>query len=139
MKALISREDSAHISGVRSRARQLIRVAVFYFWEEREFRKEDPRRPTSEKASTEESYSKLVYDHAVPASIVADLVLEQADDAAVVKAILEQLNFPCFIHQEEDKLLNQRKLKSRMPAAWDGRDPLARYREVGIKIPGYLD
>ncbi len=39
-----------------------------------------------------------------------------------------------LITKEEDEHLNKAGYRNKMPSEWDGRDPLARYKAVGIEL-----
>jgi hypothetical protein len=51
-----------------------------------------------------------------------------------VRAVLERYGVTVLITLDEDRQLNKAGLRNRMPAEWDGSDPLARYKAVGIEL-----
>ncbi|RTQ99847.1 hypothetical protein [Halomonas nitroreducens] len=78
---------------------------------------------------------KLVYDHAVPFICLQRrlLVLDTVDEPSN-RALLERLNLIALITKDEDEILKSAGLNKSMPKDWDGNDPLARYREMGIEL-----
>lgn len=78
---------------------------------------------------------KLVYDHAVPFIYLQRrlLALETVDEPSI-RALLQQFNLIALITKDEDQMLKSAGLNKNMPRGWDGNDPLARYREMGIEL-----
>jgi hypothetical protein len=54
-------------------------------------------------------------------------------DLGAIEACLRQSYVAGVITYEQNQKLNSGKLRSRMPDDWNGVDPYARYREVGIR------
>ena len=89
--------------------------------------------------------SGLVGDHAIPLEqIVSYLSKKKRDEPEWFEDSIGENNVRKFLEnnlqivmitKDEDTLLNQRKLKSKMPDNWDwGGDKYARYDYVGIQI-----
>ena len=83
------------------------------------------------------SYTKLNlrYEHQVPLSIIKALVAASGYDPLHAEEILKDYFQIVWITKEEDKVLKQHGLNSKMPAGWKiGDAPDARYQEAGIKV-----
>ena len=84
-------------------------------------------------------YTKLGlrYEHRVPLSKIKSLVAELDFDPTAVKEVLYKYFQVVWITQEEDELLRNNGLNSKMPDGWKiGDDPSARYHKVGIQVCG---
>ena len=81
---------------------------------------------------------KLIVDHAVPLSVVVGQLFETGADLSRdgIRTHLERLYHLGLLTDAEDAALNRLKLRSRMPAAWNGADLAARYRAAGIEASG---
>ena len=83
------------------------------------------------------SYTKLNlrYEHQVPLSIIKALVAASGYDPLHAEEILKDYFQIVWITIEEDEVLKQHGLNSKMPAGWKiGDAPDARYQEAGIKV-----
>lgn len=114
-----------------------LREPIFFLWENSgkgsKYKKAKFRSLAS--LGVEEGKNLLRYDHSIPFSIVQEQLLSLNDvSLKTVEQILDSKLIACTITKEEDALLNKAGLNSKMPENWDGVDPLARYREVNIKI-----
>jgi len=77
----------------------------------------------------------LVHDHSVPRKAIVDMMLGVAVPTAVqLLTIFEEFCEGVIITKDEDAALNKAGLRSKMPKDWDGTDPDARYKAVGIAI-----
>ena len=82
-------------------------------------------------------YTKLDlrYEHRVPLSVLISLIAASDYDPLRAEEILKDYFQIVWITIEEDKVLKQHGLNSKMPAGWKiGDAPDARYQEVGIKV-----
>ena len=78
---------------------------------------------------------KIVYDHSIPFRYLREKLLAlQPAEPETVRAILSRFAVSSLLTKEEDGLLSTHGLARTMPADWDGVDPLARYRAVGIDM-----
>lgn len=78
---------------------------------------------------------QLVYDHSIPFRYLqAELLAIEDVSPSQVEMVLEKYGCVALITAEEDSQLNAAGLNRRMPVDWDGIDPLARYRSVGIEL-----
>lgn len=123
--------------GSLSAIRWTLRPAIMTVWEEREYRKFDPRRLRSARASTERNSKKLTYEHVVPLRVVSDLLLTSSGQPDTVGHILRTYVLGCVVHVEEDRRLRELGLAKKMPDGWDQADCFARYRMAGISISGH--
>lgn len=113
-----------------------LREPIHFLWERRAGSKTAAAQYRS-RSSVGLSFGngKLVYDHAVPFIYLQRrlLALETVDEPSI-RALLQQLNLVALITKDEDKVLKSVGLTKSMPKDWDGNDPLARYREMGIEL-----
>jgi len=82
-------------------------------------------------------YTKLDlrYEHRVPLSVLISLIAASDYDPLRAEEILKDYFQIVWITKEEDKVLKQHGLNSKMPAGWKiGDAPDARYQEAGIKV-----
>jgi hypothetical protein len=78
---------------------------------------------------------QLIFDHAIPFKLLQQELLELDDvTPEAVRKVLLRHEVIVFITKEEDKLLNESGLQADMPRSWNRKNPLARYRAVGIKL-----
>jgi hypothetical protein len=74
-----------------------------------------------------------VYDHAIPHKYGLKALLDLAEvTPTTVRPILEKHDVAAIA--DEDARLTAAGLGHKMPDEWDGIDPLARYKAVGIEI-----
>jgi hypothetical protein len=113
-----------------------LREPIFFLWETRNGGKAKVAKYRS-KAAVGLKYGKaqLIYDHAVPFKFLQQKLLAlQSVTEESIRSILEQHGIAVLITQAENALLNKHGYGSNMPPEWDGSDPLARYRAVGIEL-----
>ncbi len=79
----------------------------------------------------------VIHEHVVPHSIVMEklLSLDHLTHEAIMN-VIEKYYVICAITKEEDKKLNDAKLRTKMPEGWsDENDSVfARYEKVGISV-----
>ena len=90
----------------------------------------------SENISTsmlENPDQKSTHEHTIPFKIIRDKLLA-IDDITFesVRDVLKRFHVVCTISNEEDQKLKIAGLNSKMPEAWDEKNPFARYDAVGI-------
>ena len=81
--------------------------------------------------------SKLPYisEHTVPAVVIRGLLMSSDLSDESIKSILQSHSVVTLVTREEDKMLNDNGLRSKMPSGWTmGDDIFARYRHVGITL-----
>lgn len=114
-----------------------LREPIHFLWERRAG-KSKPQSPDYRSVAAlgkKFGNREIVYDHAVPFKYLQEELLEvDFPDPLKVKKILSRHCTIAIITKEEDSLLNKNGLGNRMPQDWDGRDPLARYKKVGIQL-----
>lgn len=113
-----------------------LREPIHFLWERRAGSKTAAAQYRSRAAADlSPGDGKLVYDHAVPFIYLQRrlLALETVDESSIL-ALLHQLNLVALITKDEDKILKSAGLNQSMPKDWDGSDPLARYRKIGIEL-----
>ncbi|MDA3902509.1 MAG: hypothetical protein PF441_03545 [Desulfuromusa sp.] len=78
---------------------------------------------------------KVIHEHTVPFRILRDKLMGLKDvNSKSVSNILNQLHVVTKITYEEDQKLKDAKLNIEMPEDWNGENPFARYKAVGISI-----
>jgi len=92
------------------------------------------------KEKENKSEMALRYEHVIPTAFcykrIFELYKNDQFDLEVFKSMFKDISV-CFILKEEDKRLNEKGLKEKMPDKWDwGDDPFARYKKCGIKVWG---
>lgn len=112
---------------------KILREGIFFVWESREAPKYSKSRIRS-KAAEGLPPSQLDYDHAVPMRIVIEMILDAWPDKEAVEKILTDLVRGVLITKKEHERLREKKLASRMPDDWDGKDWTARYKKLGIEV-----
>ena len=114
-----------------------LREPIHFLWERRLGSKRRAAQYRSVAAGEKlPSSVGLVYDHAVPLVYLQEQLLELSRPTAdSVKAVLESSSGAVWITQEEDRRLAAAGFQRSMPPDWDGVDPFARYRAVGIEVP----
>jgi len=79
------------------------------------------------------------FEHAVPVSIIRQLIKGSSQTEEYISKILKETNCIVIITQEENKILSK-QYRQHMPKNWvlgDG-SPFARHEECGIKILGRI-
>jgi len=90
---------------------------------------------THKRSSFYGKKSPFIYEHAVPASIVRDVLLAASPDHRTVMQILVQAGPVVVLLREQDDVLKNKGFRSKMPNGWRwGDDVLSRYRAAGIEI-----
>ena len=113
-----------------------LREPVHFLWERRKGSKVCAAKFRS-KAARGLTFGKgqLIYDHAVPFKYLQDELLRLSDvKTRSIRNLLKKFCVPVLIMNKENRRLNARGYRNRMPEDWNGLDRLARYRTVGIKI-----
>lgn len=101
--------------------------------------KKNDRHPASKKALLigRENWTGEVakVEHAVPVNVLFGLFWN-AETPDAMQAVVDAYAV-AVVAKEEDPLLNSHRLRSEMPIGWKpGDDPLARWKTVGIEVPG---
>ena len=78
-------------------------------------------------------YGQCIFEHTVPMKTICDILLEQSTSPEDCLKLLRKWLLVTVITKEEDGKLNQ-GYRTSMPDDWDGIDPWARYRKVGIEV-----
>jgi hypothetical protein len=113
-----------------------LREPVFFLWERRQGSKASAARFRSVTArGLTFGRGLLVYDHAIPFKYIRDELLAlDPVTPATVRDTLTRFNTAVLITKAEDVMLTEHGYRNTMPEDWDGIDPLARYKAVGIQL-----
>ncbi|HUQ72191.1 MAG TPA: hypothetical protein VM165_21875 [Planctomycetaceae bacterium] len=113
-----------------------LREPVHFLWERRAGSKMRCARFCSKDATgLRFGTGQLIYDHAVPFSYLQQELLSlDPVTAEGVAGVLGRFGTVVLITESENARLNAAGYGRKMPANWDGADPLARYRSVGIEV-----
>lgn len=77
----------------------------------------------------------VIHEHAVPRSILAKYVIEEATSIADVILTFNRHCIAVLVTEEEDKRLSAGGFRDRMPTGWTwSADPLMRYVALGIAV-----
>lgn len=112
---------------------KILRETIHFVWEIREMPKHSKHRLRS-KAAEGLPLSELDYDHAVPMRIVIEMIMNAWPDQEAVERILRDLVHGVLITKKEHEHLRSKKLASKMPDGWSGKDWSARYRTLSIEL-----
>ncbi|WP_346837814.1 hypothetical protein [Microbulbifer sp. SAOS-129_SWC] len=113
-----------------------LREPIHFLWEIRH----GPKKKVAKYCSVNASQSNggagsLVYDHSIPFRYLQNHLLALGEiNHDIVRSALEHFTGACLITKAEDQLLQRGGLAYKMPEDWDGADPLARYKAVGIEV-----
>jgi hypothetical protein len=114
-----------------------LREPVHFLWERRGGKTKAGIPCYRSKASVGLGFGEgqLVYDHAIPFRYLQSELL-QLDDVTpeAVRDVLLRYEIRVLITKSENMRLNASGLQAKMPPTWDGTDPLARYKAVGIEL-----
>jgi hypothetical protein len=114
-----------------------LREPVYFLWERRGGKKKEeiPQYRSLAAVGLGFGDGQLVYDHAIPFKYLQSELLKLDDvTPEIVRDVLLRYEIRVLITKSENERLNTSGLQSKMPAAWDGTDPLARYKAVGIEL-----
>jgi len=76
----------------------------------------------------------LRLEHVVPQMwFVNQLMDRDTIDKEEIRELLEKYFNVLLVTKEEDVKLTKAGLRSKMPEGWDGKDPWARHKKVGIE------
>jgi len=113
-----------------------LREPIHFLWERRRGSKlQSPQFRSKAAAGLKFQNGQLVYDHAVPFRYLQEelLSLHQPSTNKIAE-VLNRFETTVLITKDEDNQLNAAGFNRKMPPDWNGEDPLARYKAVGIEI-----
>lgn len=113
-----------------------LREPVHFLWERRKGSKICAAKFRS-RAAKGLSFGKgeLIYDHAIPFKYLQDKLLNfWGVKTHLIRNLLDKFCVTVLITKKENRRLNARGYRNRMPEDRNRLNPLARYRAVGIKI-----
>ena len=114
-----------------------LREPVYFLWELREGRTKASGCRYRSQAAVGLTFGdgRLISDHAIPFCYLERELLALDDvTPEVVRSVLLRYEVRVLITKSENERLSASGLQSKMPLNWDGADPLARYRAVGIEL-----
>ena len=118
-----------------------LNIVITQYWEKQTLGlsvQNKPLLPKSKEAQKQfDETGKLegcIAEHSIPKNIIVRKLLEKENTKANAKNILEKYLHLLVITKEEDDKLRKAKLFKNMPDDWDGKDPYARYKKVGIEL-----
>ena len=112
------------------------REAIYFVWTRRLGSKAKSAKYRSRAAVGRKwGRREIVYDHAIPYCYELKALMELTEvSPETVRPVLEKYDVCAIITADEDARLAAAGLQRNMPDNWDGIDPLARYKAVGIEI-----
>ncbi len=114
-----------------------LREPIYFLWQKRAGKSKASIARFRSKNAVGLSFGnwQLVFDHAVPFKYLQAELLKLVDVTThSVENVLNKFGTVVLITKEENDLLNAAGYRSDMPKDWDGIDPLARYKAVGIEV-----
>lgn len=113
-----------------------LREPVHFLWEIRKGSKHKSAQYRSKSAvGMVAKNGNLIYDHSVPFNLLQKKLLSlNIVSPKTVEPLLEKYSNFALILKSEDEKLRAAGYNHKMPEDWDGIDPLARYKAVGIDI-----
>ncbi len=114
-----------------------LREPVYFLWERRAGETKDkiPRYRSRAAVGLRFGDGQLVYDHAIPFRCLQSELLQLSEvTPEAVRDVLLRHEIRVLITKSENARLNASGLQSEMPPTWDGTDPLARYKAIGIEL-----
>lgn len=116
-----------------------LKIALVQFWQTKTLGmsglSQKSRIPRSGKAAGL-ALKECVVEHTVPQQVIVNMLVDHQNlSTKEVESILKKFFVVRLVSKDEDAQLRSSGLRSVMPDDWDGRDPFARYRKVGIQVP----
>lgn len=113
-----------------------LREPVHFLWERRAGSKLQCAQFRSRDATgLRPGTGELIYDHAVPFSYLQRALLSLVNvTPEPVCVVLNKFGTIVLITASENARLNAAGYGRKMPEKWDGIDPLARYKIIGIEV-----
>jgi hypothetical protein len=113
-----------------------LREAIHFVWTRRLGSKAQSAQYRSQVAvGLKWGRGEIIFDHAIPFRLELDALMGLPEvTVETVLRVLKKYDVSTIITKKEDVELNAAGYKSDMPSNWDGIDPLARYKAVGIKV-----
>jgi hypothetical protein len=115
---------------------KMLREVIYFVWTTRLGSKSKSAKYCSKEAiGLRFGHREIKYDHAIPFhyGLAAFMKLTKVTPKTILP-LLEKYNLCALITAKEDDKLTAAKLRSEMPKGWNKRDPLARYKAVGIEV-----
>ena len=82
--------------------------------------------------------TNVIADHAVPLSLMLDRIYSNSDwSTDQLVELVREYSTIVLITPDEDRALLESGLKKHMPQDWCGKNILARYEHLGIKVRPY--
>lgn len=121
----------------KNECRRNLYTALHQYWQHKEMNlhatSQKKRIPRSKSAKT--TTGKTRVEHVVPLKVIVDLLLKiKQPTNRKVRNILKKFYRVCIVTVHEHQQLTDAGLRSKMPDDWDGADPFARYKVVGIDV-----
>jgi hypothetical protein len=114
-----------------------LREPVFYLWECRNQKNKDrvAKFRSRSAVGVRRGDGALRCDHAVPFKYLQDELLKLSNvTVETIRPVLDRYGVTVLITGDDDQRLNKAGLRNKMPDGWNGLDPLARYKAVGIEL-----
>ncbi len=117
--------------------RRNLYTALHQYWQNKEMglHSTSQRKKIPRTSAAKVSKGKTQVEHVVPLNVIVKSLRDiKRPDKQSVRNKLSDLYRVCIVTIEEHKRLSDAGLRSKMPDDWDGKDPFARYKVVGIEI-----
>lgn len=120
----------------KNECRRNLNIALHQYWQNKEMglHSTSQRHKIPMSMQAKSTNEKTQVEHVVPLKVIVDLLLDlEQPTKETVGTLLSNFYRVCLVTVEEHKRLTDAGLRSKMPDDWDGKDPYARYRVVGIE------
>ena len=117
--------------------RRNLYTALHQYWQNKEMglHSTSQRKNIPRSRSAKVTKGKTQVEHVVPLKVIVETLGNiKRPNKRNVREKLRDLYRVCIVTIEEHKDLSDAGLRSEMPDDWDGKDPFARYKVVGIEV-----
>ena len=137
--SLMQTKKSIEFGFTKNESRRNLNTALHQYWQNKTMQRHSTSHRHLIKRSknaiiAENNSEKTEVEHAVPLKVIVDLLLNlNSPNNSKIENLLISLYRVCIVSKKEHKSLTEANLRSEMPIDWNGKDPYARYKKVGIE------
>lgn len=117
--------------------RRNLYTALHQYWQNKEMglHSTSQRKKIPRTSAAKVTKGKTQVEHVVPLKVIVETLRDiKRPNKRNVHKKLRDLYRVCIVTIAEHQCLSDAGLRSRMPDDWDGKDPFARYKVVGIEV-----
>ena len=137
--SLMQTKKSIEFGFTKNESRRNLNTTLHQYWQNKTMQRHSTSHRHLIKRSknaiiAENNSEKTEVEHAVPLKVIVDLLLNlNSPNNSKIENLLKSLYRVCIVSKKEHKRLTEANLRSEMPIDWNGKDPYARYKKVGIE------